>query len=159
MLIDTKFFDKINVDNKKIIVFKQPILGFEDVKKYVLLTQKDKESPFYYLQAMKQKDLCFVIVDPTDFLDKYSPIIPKPVLKSLKLENTRDALLYTITVVPPDPLEIRTNLKAPIVINPNENVAAQVVLDDNRLTTRYYIMKEILKANNGNNKGSSVAAG
>jgi hypothetical protein len=38
------------------------------------------------------------------------------------------------------------NLKAPIIINSQENIARQIVLQDNKLTVQYEMYKELRKA-------------
>ncbi len=37
--------------------------------------------------------------------------------------------IYTLVVVPQDPKQVRTNLKAPILINPEQRLAKQTILD------------------------------
>jgi len=45
MLLKTKHFGEINIDESKIIEFKDGIPGFENLKRYVVLYDGDKNSP------------------------------------------------------------------------------------------------------------------
>jgi flagellar assembly factor FliW len=61
MLLQTKHFGEIEIDNKEIITFEDGLPGFEDLNKFVLLGQ-DEESPFGWLQSIDQPDYAFVLV-------------------------------------------------------------------------------------------------
>lgn len=53
MVVNTKRFGQIEIENNQIIVFHSPILGFGDFEKYVLLQSEDKESPFEFCSLLK----------------------------------------------------------------------------------------------------------
>nr|WP_254664105.1 flagellar assembly protein FliW [Paenibacillus sp. HGF5] len=49
------------------IVFESPILGFGDLKNYVLLPSEDKNGPFEFLQSVENENLSFIVTDPFVF--------------------------------------------------------------------------------------------
>ena len=69
MKIQTTRFGEIDIDESKIITFTEPILGFPDSKKFVLLD--NAKSLFKWLQSTENKELAFVMIDPLQIMDNY----------------------------------------------------------------------------------------
>ncbi|MBU5436675.1 flagellar assembly protein FliW [Tissierella sp. MSJ-40] len=142
MKINTKYFGEIEVVEEKIIEFQEGIPGFEEEKKFVIINNPDSENPFDWLQAINDPNLSFAIVNPFIVFDDYDVRIPDSAIDKLKLENEKDIVIYTIVVVPEDVNKMTTNLLGPIVINSKERLGKQIILDDERYTTRHYIFSQ-----------------
>ena len=51
--------------------------------------------------------------------------------------------IYSILTIPSDITTMSANLKAPIVINNSKKIAKQIVLQDNKLSVKYEMYKEL----------------
>ncbi|PCL91534.1 flagellar assembly protein FliW [Paenibacillus lautus] len=141
MVVNTKRFGQIEIENNQIIVFHSPILGFGDLKKYVLLQSEDKESPFEFLQSAENEHLSFIVADPFVFFPEYEFQLEPHWIETLAVTDESDIMVMVIiTVRSAD--DISCNLKAPIVINKSNNSAAQIVLDHGVYTTKQPMLRE-----------------
>jgi flagellar assembly factor FliW len=102
------------------------LLGFENIKDYVLSTNPD-EQPFAWLQVQDNSALAFVVVDPFVAMPDYQPDIPQADVEFLGLKEADDALLLAIVTIH-DERRATVNLKGPIVVNRHTQVAKQVII-------------------------------
>ena len=102
------------------------LLGFEQIKDYVLLSNPGEE-PFAWLQVEDDTSLAFVVVDPFVVLPEYSPDIPPSDVEFLGLKFSSDALLLGIVTIHENG-PATMNLKGPIVINRHTHVGRQVII-------------------------------
>ena len=142
MILNTKNFGPIEIDEQKIIHFPEGILGFETEKQFVIINNEDEENPFHWLQSINNPDLAFVIINPFFAYPNYDIVIPETAQEKLKIEDEKDVIVYSILVVPEDMEKMTANLLGPIIINMNEKLGKQVILDDDRYTTKHYIFKQ-----------------
>lgn len=139
MIVETVNFGKIEVPENKVIHFAEPILGFEDYHKYTIIRGLEDE-PFYWLQSLDEGELAFIIINPFHFFKDYSFNLPQRIREKLEVKEDSEVLINTIVVIDQDTGDIRTNLKAPVVINGDNNKGAQVVLEED-YPTRFYLFK------------------
>ncbi len=145
MIINSKHFGHIEIPEEDIIRFPYGLYGFENVKEYVLLGKVEDENPFMWLHAVHEPDVCFVVIDPYVFKKDYSPSINDKILHKLEVEDPADIRYLSIVVIPQDVSKMTANLQGPIVINAKKNIAMQVVLDDQKYSTKHYILEEMKK--------------
>lgn len=145
MILNTKNFGEIEIDEDKIIHFPEGILGFEEEKQFIIINNEDEENPFHWLQSISNPDLAFVIINPFFAYPNYDIIIPETAQEKLKIEDEKDVIVYSIVVVPEDMEKMTANLLGPIIINGNKKIGKQVILDDDRYTTKHYIFKQSLE--------------
>ncbi|QTL96931.1 flagellar assembly protein FliW [Iocasia frigidifontis] len=139
MLVETSNFGKIEIKKEKMIDFIEPILGFEKYKRFTIIDNLEDDI-FYWLQSLDRPDLSFIMINPLAFVDKYNLSIPLKFQQRLKLEEDSEVVFYTIVVIDQTTGDIRTNLKAPVIINTDNNKAVQLVLDE-EYPTRFYLFK------------------
>ena len=139
MLLKTKHFGEIEIDEEKIITFEDGLLGFEDIKKYVVIENPDEEVPFDWLQSVDEPELTFVITDPFLFNKEYEFNINDDLINELEKENI---LVYTIAVVPDDIKNMTINLKAPIIVNTKDKKAKQMIIENNKYPLKYKIFEK-----------------
>ena len=130
----------MKIEKEKIIFFPEGIPAFEEEKEFIIILNQD--SPFSYLQSVKNKDLSFIIIDPFEIFSDYDIIIPETAKNKLKIEKSEDVIIYTIVVIPEDVENTTTNLLGPIIINRREMLGKQVILDDQRYSTKHFIFKK-----------------
>jgi len=141
VLIETKHFGQLEIEEKEIIDFPEGIPGFPEIHRYIPLEEKD--SPFLWLQAVDNIEPCFVLINPETFYPNYVPYIDESTLSILRTKDKADLVYYTIVVVPEDFKKMRTNLQAPLAINFLEKVGKQVILNQPEYQLRYYIFQEL----------------
>ena len=141
MKLHARSFGEIEINEEDILTFPDGIPGFEESKRYIIINNPDEENPFDWLQSVDNGDLAFVIINPFFVKPDYDIIIPESALKKLKIKDESDVSLYSIVVVPEKIEDMTVNLTGPIVINVRERLGKQIILDDNRYTTKHYIFK------------------
>jgi flagellar assembly factor FliW len=145
MLLNTRYFGQIEIDPKNIIDFPEGIPGFENVKKFVLLHHEDQDSPFQWLQGVDNPHLAFVVVDPRLCKQDYVVDIEDAEVAILDIRDTGKVLIYSIVVVPEDLSKMTANLKAPVLINTENNKGKQVILNNEDYPIKYYILQQLQK--------------
>ena len=149
MKVNTKIFGEIEVDESRFIIFEDGILGFPDLKKFMLI--HDEESAGQHLiswmQSIDEPAFAMPVIDPLRVCPEYNPEVEDELLKPLG-DLTGDEILVLTTVTVPSEIEKMTsNLKAPFIINAENLKACQIILDDEKYLIKYPIY-EILKGNN-----------
>ena len=142
--VNTKPFGEIEVDERQVIDFPEGILGFDFIKKFIVL-DADNESPFKWLQAYDEKDLAFVIIMPESFLPSYELVIPQIDYEAVSAKTADDLLVFAIVTIPENPSNMTANLQGPVIINPEKRVGKQAISLSDRYTVRHNIMEEIKK--------------
>lgn len=140
MLLKTRIFGEIEVKEEEIIEFTEPILGFNGCRHYVLL-EKASIFPMFWLQSIENPNLAFPVVIPFSFDEEYSFKLHGHDLEDIRFKKVEDILVLTLLVVPQDVSYIRANLRAPILYNPVNKLAKQIVLQEEKYPIHFYIMK------------------
>lgn len=140
MLITTKDLGTVEVDAKDVIEIPFGLYGFKDFHKFVLLSDNKENNPFMWLQSTENREPRFVVIDPLKIFENYK--VPTSAAEPLvSIEDEKDLRLLAITTVTAGAKEIYVNLKCPIIINARENIAAQVILENEDYPLRYYLLK------------------
>lgn len=114
------------VGSETVIHLPSGLLGFEQVKRYVLSSVPGEE-PFYWFRDQNDPSLAFLVVSPFEVYPGYEPDIPTEDVRYLGLETPEDALLLNIVTLRPRGRST-VNLKGPLVINRLSLIGKQVVL-------------------------------
>jgi flagellar assembly factor FliW len=155
MFLNTKHFGEIEIDESKIITFKEGIPSFEDLKRYIVLYNGDETSPFRWLQCVDDGQLAFAVINPFMILKNYDIEISEETVESLNIESITDVMVLAIVVVPEEPNKMTMNLKAPVIINTKNNSGMQVVLDTDMYSVRHYIIEELRRQEVNTGAGSN----
>lgn len=142
--VNTKPFGEIEVDDMQIVDFPEGILGFDFIKKFVIL-DADEDSPFKWMQAFDEKDLAFVIIMPVSFMPDYELTISQSDYETVKAEPGDELLVFAIVTIPDNPSHMTANLQGPIIINPVTRLGKQAISLSDRYTVRHNILEEIKK--------------
>ena len=73
------------------------------------------------------------------FCPDYAPNISKRDLNELLVENPQSLEMYSIVTMNQDPLISTANLSGPILVNQNKKIGKQLVLLDDRYSTKHRI--------------------
>ncbi|WP_313757467.1 flagellar assembly protein FliW [Tissierella sp.] len=142
MKIRTKNFGEVEIEKDKIIYFQEGIPAFEEEKEFVLILNEDKENPFHSLQSVNKEELSFIVINPFEIFNDYDILLPDIAINKLEIKKEEDLNIYTIVVIPEDIKKMTTNLLGPIVINRKKMLGKQVILDDERYTTKHFIFNQ-----------------
>ncbi|MGB9975636.1 flagellar assembly protein FliW [Thermovenabulum sp.] len=129
MKIETKFFGEMEIEEEKIINFKNGIIGFENLKRFILIDHPGSDI-IKWLQSVEEKSFALPVIDPVNFFPDYDPVISEGDLKNLNLNSIEDAVVLSILTVPSDVNRTTVNLKAPVVLNPLERLGAQLIAEN-----------------------------
>ncbi len=139
MLLKTRCFGELKIKKEEIIKFTQPIVGFDEYKQYILMKNKSI-FPTFWLQSVDDPELAFPVVSPFFIDENYSIKLHVSDFEDINLKEFNDVIVLTLLVVPEDISLIRTNLRAPIIYNPIEKLAKQIVLQEEKYPIHFHIM-------------------
>ncbi|MBR2773724.1 MAG: flagellar assembly protein FliW [Selenomonadaceae bacterium] len=141
----TSRFGEIEVDETKIVHFKDGIPAFEDEHEFIILPYEE-ESPYYFMQSLRSPDLAFLLTIPFLFFNDYTFEIDDETIKELDIKNQEDVFYYSMITIPNGSVRYMTaNLLAPIVLNSENMKAKQVVLEKSNYTTKHRLFPESAK--------------
>ncbi|MFZ5945235.1 MAG: flagellar assembly protein FliW [Bacillota bacterium] len=146
MLIKTRHFGEMEVQEERIINFPYGIIAFEEMKRFFIIESGQEDLPFCWLQSVDDANLAFVILDPFIFKKDYEFTIPESTLDELNIEKAEEVAVFSIIVVPEDLSKISANLLAPLIINTNNLKGKQIILNEKVYSTKHYILEELKKA-------------
>jgi flagellar assembly factor FliW len=125
----------MQTDDIPVVTMVEPMLGFPQHNRFGL-ARLDEAGAVCDLRSLDDPELRFVVVPPGLFFADYAPEISATTAEQLGARSTDD-LLALVVVTLGEGLEGATaNLLAPVLLNPHERLAAQVVLDDTNLPLR-----------------------
>ena len=145
MLIRTKHFGEIDLDESKIIEFENGILGFEDNKRYTILFDdgEGERSDISWLQNLEEPALAIPVVNPFIVKPDYNPEVEDELLKPLGT-LTEDNVVVLISITVPEEVEkISANLKAPFIINSEEKKGAQIIVENSDYEVKYHFYEQL----------------
>lgn len=146
MDVMTKNMGSVTVPDDKLLEIPEGLFGFEDYTKFALIDSEYE--PFIWLQSCENPDLAFLIVDPFLICSYYETDIDDDSLAKIGIKKPEDIIVMTIVTVPNDGSAITANFQGPLVINKLNNKCMQVILNDNRWSTKENIL-EVLNSKGG----------
>ncbi len=149
MKADTRLFGEIEIADDKIITVETGMIGFPDMRKFALVFDEAKgdETSIKWFQSMDDPQTAFPVMDPTIIKPDYNPTVSDEILQPLGELNDDNVYVLVTVTVPKKLEEMSINLKAPIVINIENNKAVQLIVEDD-YPVKYKIY-DLLKAKSG----------
>lgn len=148
MLVKTKHFGEIALDENKVITFEDGIIGFEDCKRYTILynSEEGERSTISWLQSLDTPELALPVISPLSVMADYNPIIEDDVLQPIG-ELTEENVIILLTLsVPSDITRMTVNLKAPLVINADTKKGCQIIAENPDYVIKYNIYEQVKKS-------------
>ncbi len=140
--VKTSRFGEIEIDEKDVIELPAGLIGFPELKQYVLLDH-EKDSPFKWLQSLDDGAIAFVLINPLLFKPDYTVEVTEAEVSDLHIESEDDAVISVIITMPSNPQNMTANLKAPLIFNLKNRKGKQIILNSSTYTTRHSIMEEV----------------
>lgn len=132
-------FGEVTVEGISILTFPEGVPGFERLRRYGLV-QIDEEAPFLRLLSLDEPTVGFVILKPVLIWDDYDPQMGPDELRGLEVDSAEDLEIYCVVTLSPEPSQVTANLKGPIAINTKSMTARQMILVDDRYTTKHALL-------------------
>ena len=140
--VNTDRFGELEIDEKRIIHFKNGIPAFEEEHEFIILPY-DEESPYYFMQSLNKPDLAFLLTIPDIFFPDYAVELDDATVAELEIQDSEKVLIYTMITIPNGSVRLMTtNLLAPIVFNTANMTAKQIVMDKSNYTTKHRLFPE-----------------
>ena len=155
MLVQTRFFGEVDIDEEKILTFENGIIGFEDMKRWTIMYDIDNGSGglISWFQSLDFAGLALPIISPYSVAEKYEPIVEDELLKPLGEFKDEDLLTFlTITIPHEDPSKTTANFRAPLLINPNNCKGVQIIVNNEDYPIKFSIYDSVQKMKADKNK-------
>ncbi|MGP1569484.1 MAG: flagellar assembly protein FliW [Eubacteriales bacterium] len=144
----TKYFGDIDVNEEEIITFEPGIFGFEEDRRFVLLSFLDDEGEssedfVLCLQSVSEPYLAFILMNPYYIEPTYDPYsgIPESELLDMGLTETTKHTVFCIAVIKDKFEESTVNMKCPLIINMENKKARQFILEGSGYSMREPVSK------------------
>ena len=150
MKIKTRVFGEIEITKEKIITFERGIIGFPELKNFILLHDKEKGlDAIHFLQSIEEPYFAIPVINPLIIKDDYAPQVKEELLSSIG-NVTDDNLLVMVTItIPSDLIKMSVNLQGPIIINTEEQKGCQVILENHNYSVKFPIYEILQKRRAG----------
>lgn len=148
MLVQTRYFGEIDLDENKIITFEDGLIGFEDCKRYTILYNNEDggNNTISWLQSLDMPEFSLPVISPLSVVADYNPIVEDEVLMPLG-ELTEENVIILLTLsVPADLTQMSANLKAPLVINSETRKGCQIIAENPDYVIKYNIYEQVKKS-------------
>jgi flagellar assembly factor FliW len=134
--VKTSRFGVVEIDDDRIIEMPDGMIGFEE-RRFILLSS-DNSGRFFWLQAVDNPALAFVVTDPTAYVPGYVVTLTPDEYERLKLEpESKEVVLLVVTNISQESRDITINLQGPVVVNPLKMIAKQIVLENGKYGIRH----------------------
>lgn len=146
MKIKTKLFAEIEVDESKIITFVNGIVGFPELKDFLLIHDSEKESSISWLQSIQEPAFAMPVINPLVIVPDYNPEIEDELIKPIGISGPEEMLVLVTITVPAEIEKMSINLRAPIIISGETRKACQVIADGEQYAVKYSIYDILMAA-------------
>lgn len=155
MLVKTRFFGEVDIEDEKILTFDNGIMGFEDMKRWTLIydIEKGSEGPISWFQSLDMAELALPVINPYTVTAIYEPVVEDELLKPLgEFKDEELVTLLTITIPSEDPSKTTANFRAPILINPVNRKGIQVIVNNEDYPIKFSIYESVQRMKAEKNK-------
>lgn len=128
---------EIEVSEQQLVTFVTPLLGFERLATFCI--HQHQEGPLHWMQSVEDARVAFCLLAP--FAAGLDPDIAIELddVADIGADSVADIAVYSVVVLDKDPTQVRTNLRAPILVCRSTRKAKQVVLSNSKLPIRYFL--------------------
>jgi flagellar assembly factor FliW len=142
MILKTTKFGEVEVQEDLIFDFVEPILGYENLKKFVLVDHMP-DSPFKWLQSLEDEEIAFPVSVPSFFDIDYEFTIAEKDAEKLDVKFSAEVLTLNVVNIPNgQPQNSTINLVGPIIINTNNKKAMQMILANTNYSVRHKLFAD-----------------
>lgn len=142
MIFESKLHGKIEYLEENIITLERELLGFEALKKFVLVDFKEYE-PFKLFHSLEDNEIGLIVVSPFEFFSEYEINLSEDLIERLQIKKPEDVMIFTTVNLNTNIQKVTTNLRAPIVINASNKMGEQIILENLEYDIKQPLMEGI----------------
>ncbi|MDQ1266610.1 MAG: flagellar assembly factor FliW [Bacteroidota bacterium] len=131
-VIDTLQFGEIQVQPQFIFNFPSGMLGFDDLRDFVLITEEETV-PFKWLISMDNPEIGFPLLSPWLIDLSYEPG---------RFFDIQKDVIFVVVTLEDEKGYMTANLKAPVILDVESQVGSQVILPSDRYSPTHAISKK-----------------
>lgn len=144
MKIQSSRFGEIEINEKSVIQFPGGLPGLDGLIQYAII-RCDQTDPIQWLQSLDDADISIPIVNPFVLKPDYEIVVEDDELDLIQTHDEEELVVLNIMVLPDDLAKMTVNLMAPLLINMNKMIGAQVMMDYKTLPISYPAYEALLK--------------
>ena len=131
MVINTRVFGEVTIEDNKLIHFPGGIVGFPELQDFALIHDPDQgeNGGIRWMQSVQEPQFAMPVIDPLRVKADYNPVVEDDLLMPIGDINPDDLLVLVTITVPSDLTQMTVNLMAPFIINAGNRKAAQIIVD------------------------------
>jgi len=148
MIINTRLFGEIDIAEEKILSFDNGIIGLENLKKFTLIYDSEKEDSgkIIWLQSVEEEEYALPVINPRNVMKDYNPVVDDELLAPLGEVCDEDLMIFVTIRVPEDITGMTANLKAPVVINAKTKKGCQIVVQNDEYLVKHPVYDSLRAA-------------
>lgn len=127
MKITTERFGTIDLPCEQLFLFPRGLIGLENRRQWALLPDADNPA-LAWLQSTARGELALPVISPRAFFDDYKARVSQRDLTILQLRRGNETFILTTVAI--HDAGMTTNLRAPIILNMEKRLGAQLVTND-----------------------------
>ena len=140
MILDTKAYGRVEIEESQLLDFPQGLLGFEEYRKFALIDAHKK--PFFWLQSTEEARIAFILIKPSIFHEGYDPGISREDYDDIGAAGVEDCLVFAIVTVP-ESGPMTANLQGPLYICKKTRQGKQCISPRDEYRTKHDILEEM----------------
>lgn len=140
MMLQTKAYGPVEIDEKQILEFPSGLLGFEEYTSFALIDAHKK--PFFWLQSTQEARIAFILIKPSIFREDYDPGVSDEDYADIGADGPEDCLVFAIVTVP-ESGPMTANLQGPLYISKKTRKGKQCVSPKDEYRTKHDILEEM----------------
>jgi flagellar assembly factor FliW len=130
--IKTFQFGEIEVEEKHIFYFDNGILGFEELREFVLISE-EHTNPFKWLISLDASEIGFPLLSPWHIDLEYDP--------RLDLDYEKEVIMVVVTLENEKGM-MTANMKAPIIFDVKDQKGKQIILPSDKYSPSHVIVRK-----------------
>jgi len=142
LIIQTRLFGEIEIEDEKILTFPSGLVGMKHLKRFIIL-DKEKDRPFRWMQSLEDPSIAFLTLEPRVFHPDYRVTLQQQEVDPIGITEATEVLVLCIVTLYREPKTLTANLQGPLVVNVENRKGKQVILLENQYTPRHDILQEI----------------
>jgi flagellar assembly factor FliW len=129
MHVHTTRFGSVAIQADDILLFPQGLFAFARHRHWVLLADADNDS-VGWLQSINDPRIAMAVVSPRRFAPDYRVRVGNKQLSPLQLVDSNRP--FVLTLVSQHEAKLTINLRAPVLVNLDRRLGAQVIVSDDQ---------------------------
>lgn len=140
MILETKAYGPVEIEDKQVLGFPQGLLGFESYRQFALIDAHKK--PFFWLQSTEDPRIAFILIKPSIFHENYDPGLSQEDWDDIGARGPEDCLEFAIVTVP-ESGPMTANLQGPLYICKATRQGKQCISPKDEYRTKHDILEEM----------------